>query len=213
MDDVDDVDDERDGRPPDGGDGPADPDEQPPRPGRMRFQDETTSPREPTLAERRARELAARRAEEAERHRLAEADVARRKRKRILVGAGVTVGVVALIAVGYAVAQPDEEVVAHCVDENNVVVDEANCATPAGGTYYGGGFIPIFIGAGGRQYHYNYGGAGTVGTTVSGGTTTVPRDSTRVTTPSGKTVSRGGLGVGSGSSGGSSSYGGKSSGS
>jgi hypothetical protein len=213
VDDVDDVDDERDGRPPDGGDGPADPDEQPPRPGRMRFQDETTSPREPTLAERRARELAARRAEEAERHRLAEADVARRKRKRILVGAGVTVGVVALIAVGYAVAQPDEEVVAHCVDENNVVVDEANCATPAGGTYYGGGFIPIFIGAGGRQYHYNYGGAGTVGTTVSGGTTTVPRDSTRVTTPSGKTVSRGGLGVGSGSSGGSSSYGGKSSGS
>jgi hypothetical protein len=211
---VDDVDDERDDRPPDGQDGP---DEQPTRPGRMRFQDETTTPREPTLAERRAREVAARRAAEADRQRLAEVDLARRKRKRILVGAGVTVGVVALIAIGYAVAQPDEEVVAHCVDENNVVVDDANCATPAAsGGYYGGAFIPIFIGAGGRQYHYNYGGAGTVGTTVSGGTTTVPRDSTRVTTSSGKTISRGGLGVGSGSSGGSSSssgYGGKSSGS
>jgi hypothetical protein len=209
---VDDVDDERDGRPPDGQDGP---DEQPTRPGRMRFQDETTTPREPTLAERRAREVAARREQEAERQRLAEVDVARRKRKRILIGAGVTVGVVALIAVGYAVAQPDEEVVAHCVDENNVVVEDANCATPASsGTYYGGGFIPIFIGAGGRQYHYNYGGTGTVGTTVSGGTTAVPRDSTRVSTPSGKTVSRGGLGVGSGSSSSpGSSYGGKSSGS
>jgi hypothetical protein len=211
---VDDVDDERDGRPPDGQDDPAGPDEQLPRPGRMRFQDETTTPREPTLAERRAREVAARRQEEAERQRLADEDVTRRKRKRILVGAGVTVGVVALIAVGYAVAQPDEEVVAHCVDENNVVVDDANCSTPAaGGGYYGGGFIPIFIGAGGRQYHYNYGGAGTVGTTVSGGTTTVPRDSTRVTTPSGKTVSRGGLGVGSGGSTSSGGYGGKSSGS
>jgi hypothetical protein len=214
---VDDVDDERDGRPPngsDGPDGPDGPDEQRPRTGRMRFQDETTTPREPTLAERRAREIAVRREEEAERQRLADADVARRKRKRILVGAGVTVGVVALIAVGYAVAQPDEEVVAHCVDENNVVVDDANCATPAGGSYYGGGFIPIFIGAGGRQYHYNYGGTGAVGTTVTGGTTTVPRDSTRVTTPSGKTVSRGGLGVGSGSSSSpGSSYGGKSSGS
>jgi hypothetical protein len=121
--------------------------------------------------------------------------------------------VVALIAVGYAVAQPDEEVVAHCVDENNVVVDDANCATPAGSTYYGGGFIPIFIGAGGRQYHYNYGGTGTVGTTVSGGTTTVPKGSTKVTTPSGKTISRGGLGVGSRSSGSSNGYGGKSSGS
>jgi hypothetical protein len=180
----------------------------------MRFQDETTTPREPTLAERRARELAARREVEAEQQRLAEEEAARRKRKRILIGAGVTVGVVALIAVGYAVAQPDEEVVAHCVDENNVIVDDANCATPAaGGSYYGGGFIPIFIGAGGRQYHYNYGGTGTVGTTVSGGTTTVPRNSTRVTTPSGKTVSRGGLGVGSGSSGGYGGYGGKSSGS
>jgi hypothetical protein len=52
-----------------GGDEPDDrPDESPERPtGRMRFQDESTTPREPTLAERRAREQAARRVEEAER--------------------------------------------------------------------------------------------------------------------------------------------------
>ena len=43
-------------------------------------------------------------------------------------------------------------------------------------------FYPIFIGAGGAQYHYNYGGSGSVGQPVSGGTTTVPRDSTKVTT-------------------------------
>lgn len=179
--------------------------------GRMRFQDETTTPREPTLAERRAREVAARRAQEAERREAEERERSARKRKRILVGAGVTVGVVALIAVGYAVAQPDEEVQAQCVDEEGVIVDDSNCVTPAAssGTHYGGGFYPIFIGGGGRQYHYTYGGSGNIGERVQGGTTTVPREGTRVTTSSGRTVagssgsssvSRGGLGVSGGSS-------------
>ena len=180
-------------------------------PGRMRFQDETTTPREPTLAERRAREVAARRAEEAERREAEEQERSARKRKRILVGAGVTVGVVALIAVGYAVAQPDDDVQAQCVDESGVIVDDSNCITPAAssGTHYGGGFYPIFIGTGGRQYHYTYGGTGSIGQRVQGGTTTVPPQGTRVTTSSGRTVagpsgsgtvSRGGLGVSRGSS-------------
>jgi len=181
--------------------------------GRMRFQDDTTRPREPTLAERRAREQAARRAEEEERLAVEEQERSRKKRKRILVGTGVTVGVVALIAVGYQVAQPEEEVQAQCVDEaTNLVVDDANCATPtqaSSGGYYGGGFYPIFIGGGGRQYRYNYGGSGTIGQPVQGGTATVPRDGTRVTTSSGRqiagqsgsgSVSRGGLGVTGGSS-------------
>jgi hypothetical protein len=199
--------------------GDGGPDEQPdgaPAPeegsrGRMRFQDETTTPREPTLAERRAREVAARRAREAERREAEERERSTRKRKRILVGAGVTVGVVALIAVGYSVAQPDEEVQAQCVDEEGVIVDDSNCVTPAAstGTHYGGGFYPIFIGGGGRQYHYTYGGSGSIGQRVQGGTTTVPREGTRVTTSSGRTiagssgssgVSRGGLGVSGGSS-------------
>ena len=178
----------------------------------MRFQDETTAPREPTLAERRAREQAARRAEEEERRQIEEQERSRKKRKRVLIGAGATVGVVALIAVGYAVAQPEEEVQAQCVDDQGVVVDDNNCVTPAASTtnYYGGGggFFPIFIGGGGRQYHYNYGGTGVIGQHVQGGTTTVPKEGTRVTTPSGKvvsgsaSVSRGGLGVsGNGSSG------------
>jgi hypothetical protein len=200
----------------------------PRRRGRMRQQDENTTPREPTLAERRARERAERRRRE-EAERAAEVEAAgRKKRKRILVGAGVTVGVVALIAVGYAAAAPDEEIQANCVDENGVIVDDSNCATPApNGTYAGGGgfaFFPIFLGAGGRQYHYNYGGTGTIGQTVSGGTTTVPKDGTPVRTSSGSsTVSRGGLGVspksstgtsiGGSKSGGSSSGGSKSGGS
>ncbi len=157
--------------------------------GRMRFQDESTTPREPTLAERKARERALRREQEEQEARDAEEQRSRTKRKRVLVGAGVTVGVVALIAVGYAVAQPDEEVQAQCVGDDGVIVDDANCVTPASTTYYGGGggFYPIFIGAGGRQYHYNYGGSGTIGSPVSGGTTTVPREGTRVRTTSGRT--------------------------
>jgi hypothetical protein len=193
-------------------------DERPSAPpqGSMRFQDETSRPREPTLAERKAREQAERRQREADEQAEADAERSRTRRKRILIGAGATVGLVAVIAIGYAVAQPDDEVSARCVDESGVVVDDSNCVTPAAssGNYHGAGFYPIFIGAGGRQYHYNYGGSGSLGQPVSGGTTTVPRDSTKVTTSSGKTVSgssssgssvsRGGLGSSSsGSSSGS----------
>ena len=160
----------------------------------MRFQDETSRPREPTLAERKAREQAERRQREAAEQAEADAERSRTRRKRILIGAGVTVGLVAVIAIGYSIAQPDDEVSARCVDDSGVVVDESNCVTPAAsssGYHSGGGFYPIFIGAGGAQYHYNYGGSGSLGQPVSGGTTTVPRNSTRVTTPSGKSVSVG----------------------
>lgn len=183
---------------------------------RMRFQDERTTPREATLAERKARERAQRREQEEQDRRDSEQQRSRSTRKRVLIGAGVTVGVVALIAVGYTIAQPEQEVAAQCVDDDDVIVDDANCVTPATGsdtTYYGGagGFYPIFIGTGGRQYHYNYGGAGTVGDRVSGGTTAVPPAGTRVRTTSGRTttvgtsgsssVNRGGLGSpGAGSS-------------
>ncbi len=206
-------------------DTPADPnleraESTPRRRGRVRQQDEDTTPREPTLAERRARERAARRRREEEEQRAADEAAGRKKRKRIFVGAGVTVGVVALIAVGYAASQPDEEIEAHCVDDAGVVVDDSNCAVPAQNTTATGGggfaFFPIFLGAGGRQYHYNYGGTGTIGQTVSGGTTTVPRDGTPVRTSSGSsTVTRGGLGVSKSTSGvgGSSSGGSKSGGS
>lgn len=184
-------------------------DEREDEPGGMRFQDGSTSPREPSLAERRAREQALRRREAAERQAEEDAAHAQRSRRRVLVGAGVTVGVVALIAVGYSAARPQETVTAHCVDEQTQqVVDDSNCVTPA--ATGGGGFYPIFLGLGGRQYHYNYGGSGAIGQRVNGGTTSVPSGGARVTTPSGRDVSprasspgvnRGGLGVsGTGSS-------------
>ncbi|HKQ42120.1 MAG TPA: hypothetical protein VJT79_06525 [Pseudonocardia sp.] len=171
-------------------------DERPSTPpqGSMRFQDETSRPREPTLAERKAREQAERRQQEAAEQAEADAQRSRTRRKRILIGAGATVGLVAVIAIGYAIAQPDEDVTARCVDDSGVVVDDSNCVTPAASSsnyHSGGGLYPIFIGAGGAQYHYNYGGSGSVGQPVSGGTTTVPRNSTRVSTPSGKSVSVG----------------------
>lgn len=208
---------------PDGrvGSGPEPGPDGPGRRGRMSFQDESTAPREPTLGEQRARQ-------QAERRRLEEAsakhtaDLARnKKRKRILIGTGVTVGVVAVIAIGYAIANAGDDVEARCVDASGVVVDDNNCVTPASaggnynnGGYYGGGLYPIFIGAGGGQYHYNYGGSGGVGQVASGGTTVVPKDSSTVKSgTSGKTISRGGLGVSSSSGGKGSSSGGSSSGS
>jgi len=187
--------------------------------GAMRYQDpETTVAREPTLGERRARDQARKREREAAEAAVAEGARKRKKRKRVLIGAGVTVGVAAVAAIGYAASQPDE-VVARCVDENDVVVDDNICATGQevassnSGYGGGGGFFPIFIGGGGRQYHYNYGGAGDIGQRASGGTTVAPNNA-NVRTPSGSSVSRGGFGVSKGgSSSGGSSSGGSSSGS
>ncbi|OLR93145.1 hypothetical protein BJP25_00590 [Actinokineospora bangkokensis] len=161
----------------------------------MSFQDPaSTAPREPTVAEQRARRDAVRREREAELAAQAEAERKRTLRKRILIGAGVTVGVVAVVAVIYAAATPDE-VTAQCTDSNGVIVDDDYCdssyATSHGG-YSSGGFIYI----GGSSYRYNYGGTGTIGQRVSGGSYDAPSSGTSVKTSSGKSVQRGGLGVG-----------------
>lgn len=141
---------------------------------------------------------------------------ARSKRtKRVLIGSGAAVGVVALIAAIYAASSPDEEVVAQCTDEQGVVVPDENCSGPTrdGQVSDGSGgfaFVPIFLGGGGRQYHYNYGSTGRIGQVATGGTVTPPPSvSSSGTTvrsgTSGSTISRGGLGVGGSSSYGSSS--------
>ncbi|EWC61744.1 hypothetical protein UO65_2931 [Actinokineospora spheciospongiae] len=182
-------------------DGSARPGQQagpPPVPGRKRgsvnFQDaSTTAPREPTLGEQRARRDALRREREAELAEYEEAERKRKLRKRVLIGAGVTVGVVAVVAVIYAAATPDE-VTATCTS-NGVVVDDDYCDpayASAHNGYSSGGFIYI----GGSSYRYNYGGTGRVGQPVSGGSYTAPSGNTSVKTASGKSVQRGGLGVG-----------------
>jgi hypothetical protein len=206
------------GASPEAGEKSGEPAEEPAkRTGIIRYQDETTGPREPTLAERRAREQAARKAEEEEQARQAEQARRAKRRKRMLIGGSAVVGVAAVVAIGYAISQPDE-VEARCVDDNNVVVDDNNCVTPAAastpssGGYYGGGLFPIFIGTGGRQYHYTYGGTGAAGQVATGGTTVPPKNATATTRsgrvvagPSGDTggssIKRGGFGVGGSSAG------------
>lgn len=176
--------------------------------GRVRRQDASTTPREPTLAEKRAREQKLRADREAVRLQEARS----RTTKRVLIGAGATIGVVALIAAVYAASSPDEEVVAQCVDANQVVVTDENCngASTEGQISDGHGgfaFVPIFLGGGGRQYHYHYGSSAPVGQVATRGSATVPPSvaqggATVRSGTTGSTISRGGLGVG-----GSSSYG------
>jgi hypothetical protein len=204
----------------DGTPGAADAPDEESRRGRVRYQDpETTTPREPTLAEQRARREAERRRKAQEEAAAAAAQRKSKTRKRVLIGGGVAVGVVAIVAIAYAASSgSDDAVNAQCTDQNGVVVDDSNCGgTPTNGSY-GGGFVPIFLGGFGNQYHYNYGSSSPVGTVARGGSVTAPPSGTSIrsgttgsslgSTSSNGTVSRGGLGV-SGSSSGSSGSGSK----
>ena len=199
-----------------------------PKQGTMRFQDESTKPREPTLAERRARQHAEQAEREAEVQAEADAEAEverRRKRKRVMIGAGVTVGIAAVVA-GLVLASQSDDVTARCTSNdaanNGTVVQDQYCdedyVNSHGGHIANGIiFLPIPGGGGYSQYHYYYGGSGNIGQRVSGGSYTQPSSGT-IKTGSGNTVSRGGLGVssksgGGGSDSGSHSGGGKSGGS
>jgi hypothetical protein len=177
----------------------AEPPERPERTGSVSYQDpSTTVPCEPTLAERRAREHAERERQESETAWWDEQAKRAKRRKRVLIGGAVAVGLVAVLALSYSSSHPGSTQ-ERCVGPDNVVVDASNCVRPAANTSYGGyggfggGFFPIFIGNGGRQYHHTYGGSGGVGQVESGGTTVPPRT--------------GPVGATSGSSSGSGSFG------
>ncbi len=186
--------------------------------GTIRFQDAATEARPPTLAEQRAR----REAEEQLAAQQAVADRQGATRRRVMIGAGVTVGVAALVAGWYTLASPSS-VTARCTvagtgsDADTVVADQ-NC-DPAYVTAHGGhisnGFIFLpLVGGGFRQYHYYYGGTGAIGQRVSGGSFTAPSHAT-VRTGSGTTIQRGGFGITgkTGGIGGSGGSGGKTGGS
>ncbi|MGM1064964.1 hypothetical protein [Saccharothrix sp. Mg75] len=155
-----------------------------------------TKPRPPTLAEQRARAQAIEEQREAELAREAEEKRKKKLRKRLLIGGGVTVGVVGVVAIWYAASSPDD-VTAQCTDDGVVVEDQYcddNYARSHGG-YSSGGFIYI----GGNSYRYHYGSAPlSVGQKVSGGSYTIPKGA-NVTTKSGTTIQRGGFGVSGGS--------------
>jgi hypothetical protein len=195
------------------------PPEQPSARGSMRFQDpESTTPREPTLAEQRARRKALVEEEEREAAEAQAREVAERKaatRRKVLIGSGVTVGLVGVVAAWYVVGTPDT-VNAVCTDANGIVQPEQNCddnyVASHGGHYdpVSGLWLLPLVNGGFGQYRYNYGGTGTIGGPVAGGTYTKPSTNTTVKTSSGKTVQRGGFGIsgksstgGSGKSGGS----------
>jgi hypothetical protein len=171
--------------------------------GRIRQQDGSTKPRPPSLAEQRAREQAQRDLVAADQAREAEHARKKKLRKRLLIGGGVTVGVVALVAVGYAALSPDN-VTATCTTKDDIVVaDEQNCdenyARSHGGHTSGGFIFMPIVGGGYSQYRYNYGGTGAVGQKISGGTTVKPPKA-NISTRSGTSVQRGGFGVSSGGS-------------
>lgn len=166
----------------------------------MRFQDaETTQPREPTLAEQRARRKALLEEEEREAARQ-EAERKAGGRRKILIGSGVTVGLVGVVAAWYLVGTPNE-IDAVCTDDSGTVVADNNCddsyVVSHNGYYNSGtGFWILPLSTGGyRQYRYNYGGSGVLGSHVSGGTYTAPSGHTTVKTHSGSTVQRGGFGI------------------
>jgi hypothetical protein len=165
--------------------------------GTIRYQDASTEPRPPTLAEQRARMQA----EEELAVQQAVADQRSTTRRRVMIGAGVTVGVAALVAGWYVLASP-ASVTARCAvaagSDTDTVVADQNC-DPAYAAAHGGHvsngfvFIPL-VGGGFGQYRYYYGGTGTIGQHVSGGSFTAPSHAT-VRTGSGTTVQRGGFGI------------------
>ncbi|MFC4085091.1 hypothetical protein [Amycolatopsis samaneae] len=189
------------------GDSGEQPAPEPTQRGSMRFQDETTKPREPSLAEQRARKQAI---AQQEREAAEAAEVARiagqkaATKRKILIGSGVTVGLAGLVATFYTVAHTTN-VTAVCTDKNDVVQDDKYCDeryVTANHGYHSGGFVFIPIPGGGyNSYRYNYGGTGAVGQHVSGGTFNQPSSRTNVSTKSGTSVQRGGFGISGKSSG------------
>lgn len=171
---------------------------EPPKRGSMRFQDSNTQPKQPSVAEQRARQQAlAQEERDAEVARQADAKAA--TRRKILIGSGVTVGLVGLVATFYSVAKPAGDVTAVCTDKDGIVQNDDNCdetyVTSHGG-YSSGGFLFLPIGGGGYQsYRYNYGGTGVIGQRVTGGSYDAPSSRTNVNTKSGKSVQRGGFGI------------------
>lgn len=188
--------------------------------GRMRYQDESTTAREPTLAEKRARIAAEKRQEEQAQAALAEQESKTQKRRRVMVGGGVTVGVVALVAAFYsgsAYSAEQNAVQEYCATgegpttvQNPDLCDEKYVQSQGGYSSGGMFFMPIFLPGGGigghTPYRYGYTSPGQsapgVGQSVSNPSFNKPADA-NIKNTKGQTVQRGGFGISnkSGSSG------------
>lgn len=193
--------------------------------GTIRYQDpHSTTPREPTLAEQRAREQAQRHREQEAAAQLAAAERKTQVRRRVMIGSGVTVGVVALVSAFYTAAAYSEgrdSMIATCttqdgtrtVAEQDQLCDESYVTGHGGHVDHNTGmyFMPIILPGGGvggwHQYRYSYSPNGSSvpspGQTVSSPNFTRPSSGTKVSTRSGTTIQRGGFGISSKSGSGS----------
>ena len=186
---------------------------QPPPPpqdpqGSVRWQDPATAkPRQPSVAEARARDKAQKAREAEEEIERVKAEKARKRAatgKKVLIGSAVGVGVVAVVAAGYAIFHRDDRIGASCVkDGTNEVVPDSYCSSG----YSSGGSTFFYAGS---SYRYYYGGSNSgVGSIAHGGTLTLPKGTTATTksgtsiSKSGSSVSRGGFGSSSSGSSGS----------
>lgn len=192
--------------------------------GRIRYQDpDNTTPREPTLAERRARQNAEQRRLDEERA-AQEVEAAKTaKRRKALIGGGATVGVVALVAAMYSASEVSAS--ANAQTQYCAAIEEESQQQPgpraqdekcdpeyveSQGGYVSGGmmFMPLFMGGPmAPQYRYAYTPAGAsappVGSTATNSTFNKPSGST-IKNTSGGTVQRGGFGISSKTGGGGS---------
>jgi hypothetical protein len=173
-------------------------DEPSPSGGSTRFQDPATTQRRPlTVGEDRALDKAIRKTQEKEQARVAaeEARFAADANRRRLIGGAAVVGVVGLVAA--TALHSSHNVTAQCVQDDSdgrqVVAPDSYCNGGSGG--YGGFFY-----YGGHSYRYSYGSTGAIGSTPVGGTMVAPKGAT-ITTGSGTTIQRGGLGSRFGGSG------------
>lgn len=200
-------------------------------PGQVRYQDpDSTQAREPTLAEKRARVAAEKRQQEQEAAERAAAEHRSRKRRRAMIGAGATVGVVALVAATYTgseYANAKNEVEQYCAADGQAAEptegdssgqpgersEDQNCDpeyVQNNGGHVSGGmfFMPFFLPGGGiggyNQYQYGYTQPGQtaprVGQTAPSGSFNQPSGNT-IKDTKGSTVQRGGFGINSKSGG------------
>ena len=170
--------------------------------GSVRWQDPATAkPRQPTVGEARARDKAQKAREAEEEIERVKAEKARKRAatgKKVLIGSAVGVGVVAVVAAGYAIFHRDDQISASCVkDGTNEVVPDSYCSSG----HSSGGSTFFYAGS---SYRYYYGGSNTgVGSIAHGGTLTLPKGTT-ATTKSGTSISKGGSSVSRGGFGSSS---------
>lgn len=169
------------------------------------------------MAEQKARERANKRAEEEMAAELAASERKTQARRRVMLGGGVTVGVVALVASFYsasAYSQQKNAQRADCVATNpetgKVVAQPEKYCDEGYAQSHGGHqnpstglwMMPMFLPGGGvgpsSQYRYSYSPASSpapkVGQSVTNPNFTKPSGS-RIQTNSGKTIQRSGFGL------------------